>query len=80
MAGRCLGTLSGRPHLQSIQFEEIRQGDTVRIPAGQKHWHGAAPNSAMTHIAIAQEHDGKVAEWMEKVSDEQYYNTPSTSR
>ncbi len=53
-------------------IEEIRKGDFVWIPAGVKHWHGAAPNTAMTHIAIQEELNGKAVEWMEKVSDEQY--------
>ncbi len=53
-------------------IEEIREGDVVRIPPGQKHWHGATPTLAMTHIAIQERLDGKVVEWMEKVSDEQY--------
>ena len=54
------------------QIEEIRQGDVVRIPPGQKHWHGATATTGMTHIAIQEQLDGKAAEWMEKVSDEQY--------
>ena len=53
-------------------IEEIRQGDVVRIPPGQKHWHGATATTGMTHIAIQEQLDGKTAEWMEKVSDEQY--------
>ncbi len=53
-------------------IEEIRQGDVVWIPPGQKHWHGAASNSAMTHIAIQESQDGKTADWKEKVTDEQY--------
>ncbi len=53
-------------------IEEIRQGDVVRIPPGQKHWHGATATTAMTHMAIQEQLDGKTAEWMEKVSDEQY--------
>ena len=52
--------------------EEIRPGDVVSCPPKEKHWHGATPNSAMTHIAIQEQLDGKVVEWMEKVSDEQY--------
>jgi 4-carboxymuconolactone decarboxylase len=52
--------------------DEIRQGDVVSIPLGQKHWHGAAPNSSMTHIAIVEQLDGKTVEWLEKVSDAQY--------
>jgi len=53
-------------------IEEIRKGDVVRIPAGVKHWHGATPSTAMTHIAIQEQLNGKAVEWMEKVSDEQY--------
>ena len=52
--------------------EEIRKGDVVWIPPGQKHWHGAAPNNSMAHIAIVEQLDGKSVEWMEKVSDAQY--------
>jgi quercetin dioxygenase-like cupin family protein len=54
------------------QIQEIRQGDVVRIPPGQKHWHGATATTGMTHIAIQEYIDGKAVEWMEKVSDEQY--------
>src|SRR5688572_6299843 len=52
--------------------QEIRLGDLVWIPPGLKHWHGAMPTSAMTHIAISERLDGKGVDWMEKVSDEQY--------
>ena len=52
--------------------EEIRPGDVVWFPPGEKHWHGATPTTAMTHIAIQEALDGKVVDWMEKVSDEQY--------
>jgi quercetin dioxygenase-like cupin family protein len=52
--------------------QEIRQGDVVWIPPGQKHWHGATPTSTMTHIAIQEFLDGKNVEWLEKVGDEQY--------
>jgi 4-carboxymuconolactone decarboxylase len=51
---------------------EIKQGDIVWIPPGQKHWHGASPTSPMSHIAIVEALDGKSADWMEKVSDLQY--------
>ena len=51
---------------------EIRPGDVVWFPPGEKHWHGASPTSAMTHIAIQEALDGKVVEWMEDVSDQQY--------
>ena len=53
-------------------IEEIRKGDLIWIPAGVKHWHGATPNTAMTHIAVQEELNGKAVEWMEKVTDEQY--------
>ena len=52
--------------------EDIRPGDVVRIPPGEKHWHGAAATTGMTHIAIQEQLDGKAVEWMEKVTDEQY--------
>jgi quercetin dioxygenase-like cupin family protein len=54
------------------QIEEIRPGDVVWIPPGEKHWHGATPTTAMTHIAIQEALNGKPVDWMEKVSDEQY--------
>lgn len=53
-------------------IEEIRPGDMVWFPPGEKHWHGAAPTTSMTHIAIQVQLDGKTVEWLEKVSDEQY--------
>ena len=53
-------------------IEEIRPGDVVWIPAGEKHWHGATATTAMTHIAIQEELDGKAVEWMEKVSEVEY--------
>ena len=53
-------------------IEEIRPGDVVWFPPGEKHWHGATPTTAMTHIAIQEKMDGKVVDWMEQVSDEQY--------
>ena len=52
--------------------EVIRPGDVVWFPPGEKHWHGASPTTAMTHIAIQEQLDGKTADWMEQVSDEQY--------
>ena len=52
--------------------QEIKPGDVVWIPPGVKHWHGATATTGMTHIAIQEQLDGKVVEWMEKVSDEQY--------
>jgi quercetin dioxygenase-like cupin family protein len=50
----------------------IRPGDVVWIPPGEKHWHGATPTTAITHIAIQEQLDGKAVDWMEQVSDEQY--------
>jgi 4-carboxymuconolactone decarboxylase len=58
------------------QAQVIREGDVVWIPAGVKHWHGAAATSGMTHIALAEQHDGKSVEWMEKVSDQEYIAVP----
>ena len=52
--------------------EEIRPGDVVWFPPGEKHWHGASPATAMTHIAIQEVQDGKVVDWLEQVSDTQY--------
>ena len=53
-------------------IEDIRAGDIVWFPPSEKHWHGAAPDTAMSHIAMAEALNGKVVDWMEKVSDEQY--------
>jgi quercetin dioxygenase-like cupin family protein len=53
-------------------IEEIRPGDVVWFPPNEKHWHGAMPTSAMTHVAIQEALDGKVVEWMEQVSEAQY--------
>ena len=53
-------------------IEEIRPGDVIWFPAGEKHWHGATTATAMTHIAVQEQLDGKTVDWMEKVSDEQY--------
>jgi quercetin dioxygenase-like cupin family protein len=50
----------------------IRKGDVVWIPAGVKHWHGATPTTTMTHIALQEQQDGRVVDWLEKVTDEQY--------
>src|SRR5476651_225050 len=62
----------GRVQLLGSPIEEIRPGDVVVIAPGEKHWHGAAPTTAMTHIAVQEKLDGKAVDWMEKVSDEQY--------
>jgi len=53
-------------------IEEIHPGDVVWFAPGEKHWHGATPTTAMTHIAIHEALDGKLVDWMEKVSDDQY--------
>src|SRR5262245_14408951 len=60
----------GRAQRWGGLIEEIRPGDVVWFSPGEKHWHGAAPTTAMTHIAIQEALDGKTVEWMEKVSDE----------
>ena len=57
-------------------IEQIRPGDVVWFPPAEKHWHGATPTTAMTHIAIVEHLDGKSADWMEKVTDEQYQQSP----
>lgn len=62
----------GRVQRESGPIEEIRQGDVIWFPPGEKHWHGASPTIAMTHVAIQERHDGKVVDWMEHVTDEQY--------
>jgi quercetin dioxygenase-like cupin family protein len=53
-------------------IEHIRPGDVIWFPPGEKHWHGATATTAMTHIAIVEQLDGKTADWMEQVSDDQY--------
>jgi quercetin dioxygenase-like cupin family protein len=72
--GQTLVVTSGLGRAQRWEgpIEEIRSGDVVWFPPGEKHWHGAAPTSAMTHIAIQEQLDGKAVDWMEKVSDGQY--------
>jgi quercetin dioxygenase-like cupin family protein len=62
----------GRAQREGGPVEEIRPGDIVWFPPGEKHWHGGTATTAMTHIAVQEKLDGKVVEWMEKVSDEQY--------
>ncbi len=62
----------GRMQRWGGPVEEIRAGDAVWTPPGVKHWHGASPTTAMTHLAIQEQLDGKAVEWMEKVTDEQY--------
>jgi 4-carboxymuconolactone decarboxylase len=62
----------GRAQAWGGPVEEIRTGDIVWVPAGQKHWHGASPTTSMTHVAIGERLGGESVEWMEKVTDEQY--------
>ncbi|MCS6938895.1 MAG: cupin domain-containing protein [Roseiflexaceae bacterium] len=62
----------GRAQRWGGPVEEIRAGDVVWFEPGEKHWHGASPTTAMTHIAIQEALDGQVVEWMEHVSDDQY--------
>ena len=61
----CIGLRNKTPEL-------IKSGDTIWIPPGEEHWHGASANNSMTHIAIQEELNGSVAEWLEQVSDDQY--------
>ena len=70
---------TGRVQRWGDPIEEIRAGDVVRIPANQKHWHGALPQASMTHIAITEPRDGTGVQWMEAVTDEQYNGVPSAS-
>jgi len=63
---------AGRAQRWGGPIEQIRPGDVIWIPPGEKHWHGAAATTAMTHIAIQEHLNGKVVDWMEQVSDEQY--------
>ncbi len=69
----------GRVQRWGGPVEEIRPGDVVCILPGEKHWHGASPQIAMTHIAIHESLDGKVVEWMEKVSEEQYLGSKKSA-
>jgi quercetin dioxygenase-like cupin family protein len=62
----------GRVQREGGPIEEICPGDVVWFPPGEKHWHGAAPDTSMTHIAIQESLDGKNVDWMEHVSDEEY--------
>lgn len=72
--GQTLIVVSGLGWVQKEggAIEEIRPGDIVWFEANEKHWHGASPNVAMTHIAIQEHLNGKVVDWMEKVTEEQY--------
>jgi quercetin dioxygenase-like cupin family protein len=72
--GQTLIVLSGfgRVQREGGPIEEIRPGDVVWFAAGEKHWHGASPTTAMTHIATQEQLDGKVVDWLEHVRDDQY--------
>ena len=67
----------GRVQVEGGPAEEVRPGDVVWFPPGEKHWHGASPNTAMTHLAIQESSGGKAVEWLEHVSDEQYSAAPA---
>jgi quercetin dioxygenase-like cupin family protein len=67
----------GRVQKWGGPVQEIRPGDTVWIPPDEKHWHGAAPESRMVHIAMQEALDGKHVEWLEHVTDEQYKVAPT---
>jgi quercetin dioxygenase-like cupin family protein len=73
-AGQVLIVTAGVGRVQQVggPVQEIRPGDVIWTPPGVKHWHGAAPTTAVTHIAMQESVSGKNVEWMEKVSDEQY--------
>lgn len=72
--GQTLYVVSGCGRVQSWggPIREIRAGDVVWIPPGEKHWHGAGPETTMSHVAMQEMQDGRAAEWMEQVSDAQY--------
>src|SRR4051812_15746754 len=72
--GQTLIVTAGHGWVQRVgsPVEEIKVGDVVWFPPGEKHWHGATTTSAMTHIAITEKLDGKNVDWMEHVTDEQY--------
>jgi quercetin dioxygenase-like cupin family protein len=77
--GQTLHVLSGVGRVQAWggPVREIRPGDTIWIPPGEKHWHGAAPGTAMEHLAIQEALDGRHADWLEKVADEVYLAAPA---
>jgi quercetin dioxygenase-like cupin family protein len=62
----------GRAQCEGGPIEEIRPGDVVWFPPGERHWHGASPANSMAHIAIQEHLDGKAVDWLDKVTDEQY--------
>jgi quercetin dioxygenase-like cupin family protein len=72
--GQTLIVIAGRGWIQRAggPVEEVRLGDVVWIAPGEKHWHGGTSTTGMTHISIQEQRDGKVVDWMEHVSEEQY--------
>ena len=72
--GQTLIIISGVGRVQRLggNIEEVRTGDVIWFSPGEKHWHGASPTTAMTHIAIHEYLDGKSVDWLEKVTDEEY--------
>lgn len=72
--GQTLYVIAGSGLAQTLggPIQEIRAGDVIWIPPGEKHWHGAGPSTAMTHVAIHEALDGKHVDWMEPVTDAQY--------
>lgn len=72
--GQTLYVISGLGRIQAKggPVRELRPGDVVWIPPGEKHWHGASPTNGMTHLAMQEAQDGNTATWMEKVTDEEY--------
>jgi quercetin dioxygenase-like cupin family protein len=79
--GQTLHVLSGLGLVQTWDgpARTIRPGDTVWFPPGEKHWHGAAPGNAMSHLAIQEAKDGSPVDWLEQVDDEQYRRADSTA-
>ena len=67
---------AGRVQVFGQPVQEIRAGDVVVFAPGEKHWHGAGPNTAMSHIAMQEALDGVTAEWLDKVSDDDYLGVP----
>jgi quercetin dioxygenase-like cupin family protein len=76
--GQTLVVTAGTGRIQSEggPVQEIRSGDVIYTPPGVKHWHGAAPTSSMTHLALQESADGKVVEWLQKVTDAEYLAGP----
>ncbi|HEY3432843.1 MAG TPA: cupin domain-containing protein [Rhodocyclaceae bacterium] len=67
----------GRVQMEGGPVQEIRPGDVVWIPANTKHWHGATPDTPMSHLALAEQLDGQVVTWLEQVSETQYHSAPA---